>query len=297
MSLPVSPDLLCIIFHGPWGFLVDPNANTITALTPVIQGHTYYIGEALPSAPYSSNLDPCGRYTFDTPSPVSAWSASAGQARVLQTVYSGGSIQPLAKYCSFDLPLTDLRPGRQVQRYGPTPDGSGCWADNLLCRKTMADSRLNRSSTSQTTYLAVNQILTYNITERSRLNLAGWSPASKTGNIKLHVVAQEPPGKQPAAGAAHTHFGMMAGLFGLDLDLTDAAAALTTWTLDPQLPPTVVPADLLDLGEPAADQTAPRASGARALWGGKDSDPEKNGEPLFIYPNILICGSNLVVTI
>lgn len=267
----MSPDLLCIIFHGPWGFFVDTSAATVTAVSPIIDDHVYYIGEAFPTAPHSSNLDPCGRYTFDTPSSVSAWSASAGQARVLQTVYSGGSIQPLAKYCSFDLPLTDLRPGRQVQRYGPTPDGSGCWADNLLCRKTMADSRLNRSSTSQTTYLAVNQILTYNITDRSLLNLAGWSPASKTGNIKLHLFAQGPSESSPTPDAGPTHFSMMAGLFGLDLDLTAAAAALTTWTLDPQLPPTVVPADLLDLGEPPPHQS-------------------------LIYPLVLLCGGNIVVT-
>ncbi|HVA63072.1 MAG TPA: hypothetical protein VNF74_05050 [Terriglobales bacterium] len=267
MSAPL-PTALNLVFHGPWGFVLDTAADTLTAYTPECAQHLYFLGDTP-----LLNAWPPGLYHFQDEDAVGGLPQPPPSPP--QTLVRGAVVPPRlpaapAKLRAVRLPRTALHVGRRAQR--TPPDGAG--GDNLLVGADFG--RLNCADPGRPVYLAVNQVLPYALHSFSDLGLVSaaglaWRPALNfsTGraSVNLHLFAQA------VSPSSHDHFAMMAALFHLDLRLGGSQAKTAGTDCDPNLPPGVTPEDLGDLG-------------------GKPTPP--NGVFTPLLP--LICGGNLVMT-
>ncbi|HUX68747.1 MAG TPA: hypothetical protein VMV31_14775 [Terriglobales bacterium] len=240
MSAPL-PTALNLIFHGPWGFLLDRAADTVTAYAPECAQHLYFLGDT----PVLKAMPP-GLYHLQDESAVGGVPGPAPPAPP-QTVV-GGTVAPpspaVAGLRALRLPRTALHAGRRALR--KPPQGGG---DNLLVGADFV--RLNCAAPGQPAYLAVNQVLPYALHGFSDLGLVSgaglaWRPAlnASTGraSVNLHLYGQA------VTASAHDHFAMMAALFHLDLRLGGGEAKTEGTDCDPHLPLGVTPEDLGDLG-------------------------------------------------
>ncbi|MGH9480886.1 MAG: hypothetical protein ACRD1L_02240 [Terriglobales bacterium] len=263
------PRTLNLIFHGPWGLLLDPVAATITAITPECHGHLYLMGDT----PVLAQMQP-GVYHFESESAVAAVPAPK-PAPPPQTVAAARVAPPRLNATppvlrAFRLPRTAMAPGLRVRRSLPVNGG-----DNLL---TGADFHcLNCTSASQTVYLALNQILTYRIRSFGKVGLVSqaglsWQPSAHfnagRSSVNLHLFAQT---LQPAGTA---HFGMMAALFNLDLRLDGPDVKTEKPGFDKRLPKGISADDLGELG--------------------RQLTPSGRLPTTVLYP--LLCGGNLVIS-
>lgn len=209
-----GPRILYVFFHGPWGFAVDDQAQTITALTPACNGHQYCLGDG---PVLQSMLS--GNYALVDPGAVAGlphWISQIPQQTSIAAMPSRFTLpQPQDDprvHSTFVWPLTSLLGYPCHPRSMANNDG-----DNLLSGRHF--SLLNQTTATQPAHLGLAQILPFQIRDLSRLRIVSdsgcqWLPlAGSEGAIKLHIHAQS------IVPTAEDHFSMMAGLFNLDLHL------------------------------------------------------------------------------
>lgn len=265
---PRPPDTLNLIFHGPWGFLLDPLAKSITAITPECHGHLYLMSDT----PVLAQMQP-GTYHFVN-EPAVAPVPNPKPPQPPQTIAAAAAFAPGLNanpplLRAFRLPQTAMVPGLRVQRKPPAAGG-----DNLLTGASF--THLNYTTAATSVYLALNQILTYRIRNFRKLSLANqaglsWRPSASFNagrpSVNLHIFAQT------IKAGAQDHFAMMARLFNLDLRLDGPEAKTEKPDHAKRLPKGISADDLGDLGR----QLTPT-------------------EPLPLTPLVpLLCGGNLMI--
>jgi hypothetical protein len=239
--------LFNLIFHGPWGFVVDdpedpnPNPNPkIRAFTPDCNGHQYLMGDDVNSLQAMA----AGTYTLANPSDVDTLNFDENKAKKFLCVDQHSRFEiPAADdkrwRCAFELPRTLIQGVRPATR-GQVKDNY----DDLLSGR-----HYHHLSSGD---LALCQVIQFNVPDHTKAVLkngdALWraSPLADGAtavNLKIYAKSVSPGGED--------HFAMMAQLFNYDLYLDGNGIKTPKVPLPDQsdLPDGVKVDDVKDLGE------------------------------------------------
>lgn len=235
MKNSASPMFL-VTFEGPWVFVVDPKASTITAIAVPCPGHTYTMGD--PSAPTAIGQGTYSLMAVQAVTPIWSPLPPAVQTQVaFSCLPRGASVPDLADAsavrCSFILPCTALWPMQYAVRRTQSPD----FADNLLSGRNFRQLR-TPSTPGAASCVGLGMALPYSLNTGHTLQLkntegAIWAPTPDSqGNVVLQIAGADPS----TTPNNDDHFAMTAAAFGLDLHMDGPDVLASTPTPEAPYP-------------------------------------------------------------